>query len=150
MPRTMIVIGHLHFGGWAKLNEVPSRLSELLTKMIDLGSFPFLYRFMPPRPQSIKVNQSISKAFSGATSEISKKSANSLRRRVKSCIIALVFELGHSPINRKRNGPRVKERDDGVATCRTEEKRSCRQQVLLAATGFVGFECCREWYNVCR
>ena len=69
---------------------------------------------------------------------------------MKSCIIALVFELGHSPINRKRNEPRVKERDDGVATCRTEEKRSCRQQVLLAVTSFVGFECRREWRSVCR
>ena len=59
MPRKTVAIGHLHFGGWAKLNEVPNRLSELLTKMIDLGPFPSLYRFMPLHLQSIKLTQSI-------------------------------------------------------------------------------------------
>jgi hypothetical protein len=37
---------HRHFGGWAKLNVVPHRLSELLTKITDLGSFPLQYRFI--------------------------------------------------------------------------------------------------------
>jgi hypothetical protein len=41
---------HRHFGGWAKLNAVPHRLSELLTKITDLGSFSLQYRFIAAIP----------------------------------------------------------------------------------------------------
>jgi hypothetical protein len=54
MHNTTPTSSHLHFEEWAKLNEVPRHFSELLTKMIDLGSFVFLYRFMPLDLQDTK------------------------------------------------------------------------------------------------